>query len=448
MITWMQRHKKWLIITIWVSTIAFVGAGFVGWGSYDYGKSNSTVALVNNQEVPLTDLQNEYSALYSQYQQMFGESFNQELAKQLKLEDAALQRVIQKYLFINYANELGLAVTNEEVVKELVKIQAFYKDGKFDKDTYMGVLKQNRRTVGEFESQLKKDLLVSKVQKVFNTPLLNSELKNLSSLLYSSDEVSIMVLNKDNIKSNPSELEIKKYWEENKNNYKSAKGINIAFSKIENIENKDQKEMKKVALKNYLALKKDEEKFKDTKTIYEADNFLEADDYKELLSSTDGTTLKPIYIHDEYIVVKKLNETEPKPLPYIDVKTQVKEALSAKLIDEKLIQKVNNAKENFKGINLGYITRESKPYIKGLNDDEIKQVVQTIFSNNEKLDSINLTNATIVYKITDTKLATYDSANDETVKSVFANLKNNVLSSELLDKLKNKYEIKSFMGSN
>ncbi len=32
MITWMQRHKKWLVITIWISTIAFVGAGFVGWG--------------------------------------------------------------------------------------------------------------------------------------------------------------------------------------------------------------------------------------------------------------------------------------------------------------------------------------------------------------------------------------------------------------------------------
>ncbi len=46
MITWMQKHKKWLIVTIWISTIAFVGAGFVGWGSYDYGKSDSAVAIV------------------------------------------------------------------------------------------------------------------------------------------------------------------------------------------------------------------------------------------------------------------------------------------------------------------------------------------------------------------------------------------------------------------
>ena len=98
MITWMQKHKKWLIVTIWISTIAFVGAGFVGWGSYDYGKSNSTVAIVGDTEIPMNDLQNEYSAIYNQYQQILGKSFNQELAKQLKIEDMALERVIQKIL--------------------------------------------------------------------------------------------------------------------------------------------------------------------------------------------------------------------------------------------------------------------------------------------------------------------------------------------------------------
>ena len=42
----MQRHKKYLIVTIWISTIAFIGAGFVGWGQYSYGdKSSGTKGL-------------------------------------------------------------------------------------------------------------------------------------------------------------------------------------------------------------------------------------------------------------------------------------------------------------------------------------------------------------------------------------------------------------------
>lgn len=159
MITWMQRHKKWLIITIWISTIAFVGAGFVGWGSYDYGKSDGTIAVVGDKEIPLTDLQNEYSTLYSQYQQMLGGNFNQELAKQFGLEKAALDRIIQKYLILNYAEDLNLVTTDVEVAQELVKINAFFKDGKFDSNTYKSVLKQNRRNATNFEAQLKKTFL-------------------------------------------------------------------------------------------------------------------------------------------------------------------------------------------------------------------------------------------------------------------------------------------------
>ncbi|WP_416829360.1 SurA N-terminal domain-containing protein, partial [Helicobacter ganmani] len=46
MIGWMQKHKKYLIITIWISTIAFVGAGFVGWGSYSFSSTSNAVAVV------------------------------------------------------------------------------------------------------------------------------------------------------------------------------------------------------------------------------------------------------------------------------------------------------------------------------------------------------------------------------------------------------------------
>lgn len=99
MITWMQRHKKWLVITIWISTIAFVGAGFVGWGSYNYGSKGSVVATIGNKEINFEELNKEYSSLYGQYAQLFGDSFNQELAKQLRLEDIALSQLLQKNYF-------------------------------------------------------------------------------------------------------------------------------------------------------------------------------------------------------------------------------------------------------------------------------------------------------------------------------------------------------------
>lgn len=146
MISWMQRHKKWLVITIWISTIAFVGAGFVGWGSYDYGKQGGVVAVVGDREVSVEEYQEEYSRLYDQYARTFGSMFNQEMADKLNLKDIAYNQTIQKNLILSYADSLGLDVTNEDIAKELVKYNAFVKDGKFDKDTYIKVLAQNRTT--------------------------------------------------------------------------------------------------------------------------------------------------------------------------------------------------------------------------------------------------------------------------------------------------------------
>ena len=69
------KTQKWLVITIWISTIAFVGAGFVGWGSYDYGKNGKAVAVVGDREVSVEEYQQEYSNIYEQYAKMFGSMF-------------------------------------------------------------------------------------------------------------------------------------------------------------------------------------------------------------------------------------------------------------------------------------------------------------------------------------------------------------------------------------
>ena len=194
MITWMQRHKRWLVITIWISTIAFVGAGFVGWGSYDYGKDGGTVAVVADREVSVEEYQQEYSNLYDQYARLFGETFNKDMADRLNLKDVAYKQVIQKNLILAYANSLGLDVTNEDIAKELLKYNSFIVDGKFDKATYVKILAQNRTTPVEFEESLKRSILLQKVQLLFNIKPNSIEVENLNKLLFAEDNINYKIL--------------------------------------------------------------------------------------------------------------------------------------------------------------------------------------------------------------------------------------------------------------
>jgi peptidyl-prolyl cis-trans isomerase D len=448
MIEWMQKHKKWLIVTIWISTIAFVGAGFVGWGSYDYGKSTSAVAIVGKKEVPLKDLQNEYNSLYSQYQQMLGDNFNNELAKQFKLEEAALQRVTQKYLILNYADELGLMTTDKEIAQQLVEINSFYKDGKFDKDTYKTVLKQNKRTTTEFEAQLKQDILITKVQDLFQTSLKTNELKNISSLIFSEDEVSINIIDDKNIKVTISEEKLKNYWSKNKENYKSESGFKILYTKIENIENKTKKEMRKVALKEYLSLKKGKSQFKEIKTIYTSSEFLEAKDLKTVTNSKEGTVLKPLYKDNNYYVIKAEKKVLPEELPYEEVKAQITTDYTRVEKASLLNEKANKIVTDFIGKNIGFISRSNIPNIDGLSEVERDEFIKSLFASTQTINTVNLGSKMVIYKIVNSKFKEYDSTQDQTVIQTIGNLKNSSLTASFLEKLAMKYEIKSFVGNN
>lgn len=82
----MQKHKKYLMITIWVSTIAFVGAGFVGWGSYDFSSTSNAVAVVGKTKVSINEMQREYSRLYGIYNQLVGGTLDEEQAKKWGLK--------------------------------------------------------------------------------------------------------------------------------------------------------------------------------------------------------------------------------------------------------------------------------------------------------------------------------------------------------------------------
>lgn len=103
MIGFMQKHKKYFIITVWVSTIAFIGAGFVGWGNYNFSLTNNAVAIVGDTKISFEKMQREYGRLYSIYNQLMGGELDEEQAKKMGIEEQALNNLIINALMLNYA---------------------------------------------------------------------------------------------------------------------------------------------------------------------------------------------------------------------------------------------------------------------------------------------------------------------------------------------------------
>ena len=137
MISWMQKHNKYLVVTIWVATIAFIGAGAVSWGNMNLSSKASSVAKVGDVQISKIKYAFTYDQIYSQYAQKLGNKFDKNVAKKLGLEKNVLKTLIQQALLLNLANEYGIIATDKEVGLEIVSVPLFKNSkGEFDKSIY------------------------------------------------------------------------------------------------------------------------------------------------------------------------------------------------------------------------------------------------------------------------------------------------------------------------
>lgn len=481
MITWMQRHKKWLVITIWISTIAFVGAGFVGWGSYDYGSKGGVVAEVGNKEVTVEEYQQEYSNIYNEYSKMFGPMFSKELAEQLKLKDVAFKRVLEKNLIMAYGDSVGFTITDEEIAKELLKYEVFQKDGKFDKNLYIQVLNQNKMTPKDFEESLKNSILLQKTQKLFALNSSEKEIENLSKLLFIQDDITIKILSVNDIQVQINQDELKSFHEANKNKYLSEISydleiktiplissnstedeIKVQYDKFKSdyrfedgriktfeeakqqvIADLDEKFTKKEALSLYLKLKKDEEKFDKIENFVESKLPFLAENIEKINEVKNGEIIKPFFENKNYYIVKLTNKKPSVVLSFEDAKDRVTLDFEKELKSKKLDEMANNMLNGFMGDNISGVTRESISKIPALEQQEAANFLNQLFSATKKEGVIRLENKAVLYRINSSNMATYDKTKDELVKNAVMQVQESDLVNNLLKKLETIYPIKT-----
>ena len=478
MIEWMQTHRKWLVITIWIATIAFIGAGFVGWGQFNLSSKSSTVATINSDtKVSVNDVQQIYNNLFNTLNQKLGGKLDDATAEKLGLKKEAFQMAIQQGILRAYAKNLGLYITDEDLAEAILNT---FKT----KQNYEKYLQMNGLRAKEFENNLKKQLLVQKLVQTIHLNPTKTELLALGSALYNADNLSLKIINKNEVKIDISQNEIKSFWEKNKNKYQTPIKYKVAIVKtpIEGIVTEDElkeyynnnkndfknskgeiipfekaKEKVKTALlaqkskrNAILAYKKLKNGAKNYQlyTLTIENNLIPSQKMQELINKG---YLKPFINNDEYISALLIEEIKPKPMPYKEAKPLALEDLLNVKTKEALIKTAQNSLKNFKGKNIGFVTKYDANKIKSLNPQEATEFLFQIFSSYKPkgfvlLPSQNPDKA-VVYNIKEQKLLdkiTYEK-NKQQLKILTDNLINAEALQDLIQELMQKYHIKSYV---
>ncbi len=438
MITWMQRHKSWLIITVWISTIAFVGAGFVGWGQYSYGDKAGSVAKVGNVEISMGDLQKSYSKLYKQYNEMFQGNFDEEKAKSFGLQSQALKQLVNQALILNLAESYDLKISNAELLNEIKLEEFFYKDGVFNKNIYKSALSKNNLSIKEYEADLRKQLLIQKTFDLLPVQPNENEERILDYVSNIADKINYKILENSQIMIDTSDEKLKPFWEMRQHDFMSEVSYDISYIKHTGA-------IKKDALRTYIDFKKDRlsPDIKVDSTNISVSNNIFNDEILKKISELIliSPYMKPIMVEDVYYSFKlqKINPSLPKTYE------QAKELVIPLYLKEqkkiKLIELAQNSLATFKGKTTGFITQIDTNVFPELDIADSTDFLNQLFVTQNKRGFITLDSGKVVlYNILEQKMLTNKQENIS-----ISRLKSAMFSAGLINTLKNKYKTEIFI---
>lgn len=142
--------------------LAFLIISFGIWGIGDFirGTGSRDVATVGSVKIPAQEFDQQYRRDLQVWQQRFNTTINSEQAKQLGLQEATLQNMIQRVLIDQEIDRLGLAADDATLIAQIKANPAFQSSsGQFDRFIFERTLANNGFSEAGYVARLRRDYL-------------------------------------------------------------------------------------------------------------------------------------------------------------------------------------------------------------------------------------------------------------------------------------------------
>jgi peptidyl-prolyl cis-trans isomerase D len=266
MMTKLREFSKVFIIIVAAS---FIGLMVFEWGA-DYSgsrsKAQTIVGSVNGHELSYSMFTELYQQLYENQRARMGDT-NMDESQLKALRDQVWEQFIQRTLFEEEMEKLGISVSDSEIVYQIYnyplddfkRVPAFQTDGIFDIQKYRAALGDPNIPWMQVEEIYRQQIPFLKLQNIVSNTVRVSEQEVLDA--YKKDNIKVKVeylgLNASSFNKNNEEVsdaEVRTFYEEYKDEYKqnekrelsyvlfpvktTAEDTNRVFSDFEEIKNR------------------------------------------------------------------------------------------------------------------------------------------------------------------------------------------------------------------
>ncbi|UCE27524.1 MAG: peptidyl-prolyl cis-trans isomerase [Candidatus Coatesbacteria bacterium] len=258
---------------MWGVAVAFVGALFLG-GAVTLtniigGDKAKVVMSVNGRNIEVDEFRSRYyrelRAILDEYRES-GEDRELDELTQEQIENEALRRAFQYFLtrelIMAQAEELGILVSDEEVIKVIENQPEFQSGGEFNQAQYESVLARRFGiTPAEYEEEIRLAVAMSRVQGLIGETGRVSENDVRQQFFDNNRAVECyytnVMLDEDALEP-VSEEAAKEYYENHKDDYRHTEQVRVEYILVSLEEHREKIEVTEEDVKRYYDEHKDD----------------------------------------------------------------------------------------------------------------------------------------------------------------------------------------------
>jgi peptidyl-prolyl cis-trans isomerase D len=163
----MREYARSLKIVLLIVIVVFILTSgvlfYFGSGPFEGARGNA-VAVVNGEEVSFERFRRAQSNLMAAYERMSRQRLTPEMVERLGLSQQVINELVSEAVVIQGAAQEGVRVSDDELRATIQQIREFQEGGRFSRDEYLKVLRQLRLDPGQFEAEVRRQLVRRKME--------------------------------------------------------------------------------------------------------------------------------------------------------------------------------------------------------------------------------------------------------------------------------------------
>jgi len=238
----MRRHRDWLKWSLGLVCVAFVLFYIPDFlkGTGADAASSDTIAKVEGHEITAGEFRRTYQAQVQAYRSAYGANMNDQLLKQLGIEQQILQQMVDERAALAEAERLGVTVSDEEVRQRIFAMPAFQENGGFiGEQRYQQLLRMQRPPMmpSEFETNVRRGLTVEKLRASLTDWLAvpDNELEEAYRRRNDKIKLAVVTFNADSFRgqATASDADVASYFEAHKDDFKIPEKRKIRYALLD-----------------------------------------------------------------------------------------------------------------------------------------------------------------------------------------------------------------------